>query len=133
MKRHAGRMAWVAFTNIPICILSVYALVDVRQREILENAKYPPPPSLWTVFFDNYQYPVALGLAGLGFLLEAFNRPWAGYLNCGFWLVYLVYYLLPNYYIPQKIEALYAFILLGIFLIHFLWYVIPARQRSSKS
>lgn len=125
MKRHWGRLVWVGFTNLPICIFFIIELINMRQEEIRAFATYPPTPSLWSLLSDNYHLVFVVLFAGGGFLLEVLNWRVAAFVNCGFWLVVLVYE------IVQKAGGGPAIIFVSILAVDFLWYVMAARREAA--
>jgi hypothetical protein len=91
LKRHWGRLLWVAVTNLPVIVFSIYVLNGVYQDDIRNSLGNPPHPSFWDVIHDNPSYAIALFLAGIGLLLETIRRREAGFVNCGLWLMVSIY------------------------------------------
>jgi hypothetical protein len=123
LKRHWGRLLWVTITNLPIFVFSIYGVIGIHQQEILINASNPPPPSFWTVFYDNPHLAGALVLAGAGLLLEALNRWEAALMNCGLWLAVSIYA------VAESEPAFSTAVVVGLFAVDVVWYVLPVRRK----
>jgi hypothetical protein len=123
-KKHRGRLLWVAITNPPILLLSIYMLRDVHRHEIQSAIDHPPAPPLWTVFYDNPYFTIALVLAGAGLLLEAINRREAGVINCGLWLA------LSIYSIAHSEPAVSTSLVVGLLAADVIWYALTAKRNA---
>ncbi len=123
MKRHWARLLWVTITNVPIFAFSIYTLIGVHQEEIRNSIDNPPPPRLWTVFYDNPHFALALVLTGAGLLFEAINRREAGLINCSFWLALCIYAVALGW------PALSIVVVVGLFAVDVIWYLLPPKRK----
>jgi hypothetical protein len=123
LKRHWGRLLWVAVTNLPVIVFSIYVLNGVYQDDIRNSLGNPPHPSFWDVIHDNPSYAIALFLAGIGLLLETMRRREAGFTNCGLWLMVSIYSIAVSEPIASRA------VVIGIFVVSFVLYFAADKAR----
>lgn len=123
LKRNWGRLLWVAFTNLPVFVFSIYVLIGVYQDDIRSSLGNPPHPSFWDVVHDNPSYAITLFLAGIGLFLETIRRREAGFVNCGLWLLVSIYSIAVSEPIASRAVAI------GIFAVSFVWYFAADKAR----
>lgn len=123
LKRHWGRLLWVAVTNLPVFVFSIYVLKGVYQDDVRNSLGNPPHPSFWDVLHDNPSYAIALFLAGIGLLLETIRRREAGFVNCGLWLMVSIYSIAVSEPIASRA------VVIGIFVVSFVLYFAADKAR----